>query len=129
MINIKKYILTIILCSLFNIQTIDSNSDKLTLYNKDNIYEEEVFKIYFVNTTSKDLESILNILDINVLSYIIDDKKYYARDLNDLYEKYTKDKTLQDKIYYEKYGIKIDGINIKCQINELIKLDNLVDIY
>lgn len=128
-INIKKILLFICLFFLFNTLEIDSNSDKILLYNKGELYQEENHKVYFYNTNSKELKSILNILDIEVLSYIIDDKKYYAKDIDELTQKYIKDKSVEEQIYYDEYGIKIDGINIKCVNNELLKLENLVNIY
>ncbi len=128
-INIKKILLFICLFFLFNTLEIDSNSDKILLYNKGDLYQEEYHKVYFYNTNSKELKNILNILDIDVLSYIIDDKKYYASNIDELTQKYIKDKSIEEQIYYDEYGIKIDSINIKCVNNELLKLEKLVNIY
>lgn len=108
---------------------IDSNSNKRLMFDRINIYDENYYSIYFVNTNSKELNNKLNILDIDILSYIIDNKKYYARDINGLSEKYLKDKTLEERVYYESNGFKIDGINVVCQNNELLKLEKIIDIY
>lgn len=129
MIIIKKLLLLFCLCFLFNVGEIDSNSDKVLLYNKEHLYDESNFKVYFVNTNSNELKNILNILDIRVLSYIIADEKYYARDIDKLIEDYVSDKSLVEKIYYMNNGIQIDGINIVCQTNELLKLEALTSIY
>lgn len=129
MIIIKKLLLLFCLCFLFNVGEIDSNSDKVLLYNKEHLYDESNFKVYFVNTNSNELKNILNILDIRVLSYIIADEKYYARDIDKLIEDYVSDKSLVEKIYYMNNGIQIDGINIVCQTNELLKLEALTSVY
>ncbi len=129
MIIIKKLLLLFCLCFLFNVGEIDSNSDKVLLYDKEHLYDESNFKVYFVNTNSNELKNILNILDIRVLSYIIDDEKYYARDIDKLIEDYVSDKSLVEKIYYLNNGIQIDGINIVCQTNELLKLEALTSVY
>ena len=129
MIIIKKLLLLFCLCFLFNVGEIDSNSDKVLFYDKEHLYDESNFKVYFVNTNSNELKNILNILDIRVLSYIIDDEKYYARNIDKLIEDYVSNKSLEEKIYYMNNGIQIDGINIVCQTNELLKLEALTKIY
>ena len=129
MIIIKKLLLLFCLCFLFNVSEIDSNSDKVLFYDKEHLYDESNFKVYFVNTNSNELKNILNILDIRVLSYIIDDEKYYARNIDKLIEDYVSNKTLEEKIYYLNNGIQIDGINIVCQTNELLKLEALTNVY
>ena len=63
------------------------------------------------------------------MNYIVEDKKYYARDINELVKTFIKDKSIEDKIYYELNGIKIDGITITCEVNELMKLENLTKVY
>ena len=129
MIIIKKLFLLFCLCFLFNIGEIDSNNDKVLLYDKEHLYDENNFKVYFVNTNSNELKNILKILDIRVLSYMINDEKYYARDIDDLINNYIEDKSLQEKIYYENYGIQIDGINIMSNTEELLKLEALTNVY
>lgn len=108
---------------------IDSNSSKELMYDRTNLYDENNYSIYFIDTNSIELNNKLKAVDIDVLSYIIDDKKYYARDINDLTNKYLKDKSLQEKIYYETNGFKIDGINVVAENNELLKLEHIIDIY
>ena len=129
MIYIKKILIFFCFFFLFNTLEIDSNSDKVLLYDKSKIHEENNYKVYFRNTNSKELNELLNILDIRVLSYIIDDKKYYARNIDELTNIYLKDKSLSEKIYYESNGFYIDGVNIVCENNELIKLENLTNVY
>ena len=63
------------------------------------------------------------------MNYIVEDKKYYARNINELVKTFIKDKSIEDKIYYELNGIKIDGITITCEVNELMKLENLTKVY
>ncbi len=129
----KKLILkTFIFISLFlvfNINEIDSNSDKILYYDSSDIHVEDTFKVYLKNTNSNKLNEVLKILNIDVLNYTIEDKKYYARNINDLIEKFTKDKSIEEKIYYELNGVTIDSVTIYCEVNELMKFENLVKTY
>ena len=124
-----RKIILIICLFIFNITTLNSNSSKELLYNNKLSYEEKNYKIYFINTNSKELSKVLKYSNIKILSYIIDDKKYYARNIEELENIYTKDMNLSDKIYYEHYGIKIDGINIMSNTYELKYLEDLINIY
>lgn len=128
-IIIKKIILFSSLFFLFNISEIDSNSDKLLLYNKNDTFDENIYNIYFYDTSIDELERALNILKISVLSYIIDGKKYYVRNIKELKELYLKDKSIEEKIYYEKYSFLVDGISVYCINDELLKLESLVNVY
>ena len=129
----KKLILrTFIFISLFlvfNINEIDSNSDKILYYDSSDIHVEDTFKVYLKNTNSNKLNEVLKILNIDVLNYTIEDKKYYARNIDDLIEKFTKDKSIEEKIYYELNGVTIDSVTIYCEVNELMKFENLVKTY
>lgn len=129
----KKLILkTLIFISLFivfNINEIDSNSDKVLHYDKTDIHLEDTFKVYFKSLNSNELDNILKYVNIEVMNYIIDDKKYYARNINELTKTFIKDKSIEEKIYYELNGIKIDGITITCEVNELMKLEKLTKVY
>lgn len=128
-INIKKILLFLCLFFLFNTLEIDSDSDKKLIYNNLNIYDEDYYRVYFYDVNNYILDDILNNLNIRVLSYIIDGKKYYARNIQELFDSFTKDKILSEKIYYEKYGVYIDGVNIVCNKEELIKLSKLINMY
>lgn len=129
----KKLILkTLIFISLFivfNINEIDSNSDKVLNYDKTDIHLEDTFKVYFKSLNSNELDNILKYVNVEVMNYIIDDKKYYARNINELTKTFIKDKSIEEKIYYELNGIKIDGITITCEVNELMKLEKLTKVY
>ena len=131
--NMKKLILkTLIFITLFivfNINEIDSNSDKVLHYDKTDIHVEDTFKVYFKSINSNELDDILKYVNVDVMNYIVEDKKYYARDINELVKTFIKDKSIEDKIYYELNGIKIDGITITCEVNELMKLENLTKVY
>jgi hypothetical protein len=78
---------------------------------------------------SNDFDVITMHKNVDIISYIIDENTYYARNINSLIDEYTKDKSKEDKIYYELSGIKIDGINIFCEVDDLMKLEGLVNIY
>lgn len=129
----KKLILkTLIFISLFivfNINEIDSNSDKVLNYDKTDIHLEDTFKVYFKSLNSNELDNILKYVNVEVMNYIIDDKKYYVRNIKELIKTFIKDKSVEEKIYYELNGIKIDGITITCEVNELMKLEKLTKVY
>ncbi len=126
---ILKTLIFITLFIVFNINEIDSNSDKVLYYDKTDIHVEDTFKVYFKSINSNELDDILKYVNVDVMNYIVEDKKYYARDINELVKTFIKDKSIEDKIYYELNGIKIDGITITCEVNELMKLENLTKVY
>lgn len=126
---ILKTLIFITLFIVFNINEIDSNSDKVLHYDKTDIHIEDTFKVYFKSINSNELDDILKYVNVDVMNYIVEDKKYYARDINELVKTFIKDKSIEDKIYYELNGIKIDGITITCEVNELMKLENLTKVY
>ena len=128
-IIIKKILLSLCLFFLFNTLEIDSNYDKSLVYDKNNLYEEDDHIIYFYDMDNNKLKSIINKLNIEVLSYTIDDKVYYANNIDDLENKYLKDKSLDETIYYLEYGFRIDSIHVLCVNNELIKLEKIANIY
>ena len=45
----------------------------------------------------------------------------FTRNINDLIKKFTKDKSTEEKIYYELNGVTIDSVTIYCEVNELMK--------
>lgn len=123
-----KFIYAFYLFFIINLNVIDSNSNKILYYDKSDMYDKGVYKIYFKNMNTSNI-SILSKLDIQILSYIIDDKEYYVRNIDKLKKSYTKNMTLEDKIYYYINGIKIDGVKVFCEVKDLIEISNLVDIY
>ena len=126
---ILKTLIFITLFIVFNINEIDSNSDKVLNYDKTDIHLEDTFKVYFKSINSNELDNILKYVNVEVMNYIIDDKKYYVRNINELIKTFIKDKSIEEKIYYELNGIKIDGITITCEVNELMKLEKLTKVY
>lgn len=126
---ILKTLIFITLFIVFNINEIDSNSDKVLHYDKTDIHLEDTFKVYFKSLNSNELDNILKYVNVEVMNYIIDDKKYYVRNIKELIKTFIKDKSVEEKIYYELNGIKIDGITITCEVNELMKLEKLTKVY
>ena len=126
---ILKTLIFITLFIVFNINEIDSNSDKVLHYDKTDIHLEDTFKVYFKSINSNELDNILKYVNVEVMNYIIDDKKYYVRNIKELIKTFIKDKSVEEKIYYELNGIKIDGITITCEVNELMKLEKLTKVY
>ena len=132
-INIKKNIIKLLfmlsIFLTFNTGEIDSNSDKILYYDRTNLNYIDTFKIYFKNTNSYSLNKSLKYTNIEVLSYIIDGKKYYARNIEELINVYTKDLNDELKVYYKLHGIRIEGITVVCKVYDLIKLVKLERIY
>ena len=85
-------LLTFIILFIFNILYIDSNSSKRLVYDINDNYDNKLNTVYFINLNTNDLEEKQNIFDIQILSYIINDKKYYARNIEKLKEQFFKDK-------------------------------------
>lgn len=128
-ILIKKILIFASFFFLFNLSHIDSNSDKKLIYDNSDIYNKEYYTIYFVSSTTFELRNIFNILDIEVLSYMIDGKKYYARNIDEVERQFLSNKNFEEKIYYYDKSINVDSVNVICSVNEIMKLNNMVDIY
>ena len=124
-----KVIIFFILFFVFNTLHIDSNSSKRLIYNQKEIYDRNYNTIYFINTNTNNLLNEINDFDFEILSYIIEGKKYYAKDIIELEEIYLKDKNIEQKLLYEINGIKIDAINVLCTNEELIELEKIFKIY
>ena len=110
----------------FNIGEIDSNSDKILYYDRNNLNYIDTFKIYFKDTNSYSLNNSLKKTNIQVISYTIDNKKYYARNIEELIKQYTKNLNNELKVYYDINGVKIDNITAICKVYDLIKLEKLI---
>ena len=114
---------------LFNTIHIDSNSSKRLIYDQNDLYDSNYNTIYFVNANSNDIRKILNYLNLEAMTYIVEDKKYYVRNVDILLEVYTENKSLEEKLLDEINGIKIDAIRVNCTNAELIEIDKWFDIY
>lgn len=132
-INIKKNIIKLLfmlsIFLTFNTGEIDSNSDKILYYDRNNLNYIDTFKIYFKDTNSYSLNNSLKKTNIQVISYTIDNKKYYARNIEELIKQYTKNLNNELKVYYDINGVKIDNITAICKVYDLIKLEKLERIY
>lgn len=124
-----KLLFFITLFFIFNLDEIDSNSDKRIMYNLNNIHEENHYTLYLKDIKSGVVDEVFNKLNIKVTSYIINDRKYYARDIDDLINKYTKELSTEDKIYYINNGVKIDAVTTRCEVYQVIELEKMNLIY
>ena len=124
-----KYFYFFIILFFFNTLYIDSNSSKRLIYNKNELYESNINTLYFIDTDTNDLREKLKDKNINIISYIINEEKYYARNIDILEENYLKEESLENKILYTIHGIKLDGIVVRCTNKELMELENLFKIY
>lgn len=132
MILIKNIILKLFfLCLLFifNIQEINSNSDKKIIYSLNNIHEENYYKLHLKNINTLTIQSIINKYNLNILSYSIDNNIYYANNLKELTDKFIKDLSLEKQIYYKNNGINIDYITLRCEVETIIELEKQNIIY
>ena len=128
--SIYKLLLIFLSFFVYDLNVVDSNNEKIVLYDTVNIHDENNFAIYFKdNINSYDIEDLLLGYNIKINSYIIDSKKYYAKDSLSLINAYTTNLSNEEKIYYKNKGINIEGLNITCENNELMKLSSNIKIY
>ena len=124
-----KIIIFIIFFFLFNTLHIDSNSTKRLIYNVTDLYDVKYNTIYFVDANSNDLSNLVNSLNLEITTYIVNDKKYYVRNIEELLDEYTQNKSLEEKLFDRINGIKIDGIKLKCSNEELLEIEKWFKIY
>lgn len=125
----KKIICFFILFFTFNTLEIESNSDKYLVYNKNDIYDTGSFKVFFYNANSEKLDKFIKENNIIVKYYIINDKKYYVRNIDKLILLYTSEMNSNDKIYYLYNGINIDGICVNTSVEKLMLLEKEFNVY
>lgn len=113
---------------LFNISDIDSDNEKKLIYDVSKLYEEDDYYIYFKSLNSKELGKFKK-YNIQILSYIIDDKKYYARNNDILIDEYTKDMNYDKKVLYSINGIKINALHVVCTTEQLIQIEKDFKVY
>lgn len=113
---------------LFNISDIDSESEKKLIYDVSKLYEEDNHLIYFKDLNSNDIYKFKK-YNIQILSYLIDGKKYYARNNEILVNEYTKKMNQEKKALYKINGVKINALNVVCTVEELIKIEHDFNIY
>lgn len=113
---------------LFNISDIDSESEKKLIYDVSKLYEEDNYLIYFKDLNSNDIYKFKK-YNIQILSYLIDGKKYYARNNEILVNEYTKEMNQEKKALYKINGVKINALNVVCTVEELIKIEHDFNIY
>lgn len=113
---------------LFNISDIDSESEKKLIYDVSKLYEEDNHLIYFKDLNSNDIYKFKK-YNIQILSYLIDGKKYFARNNEILVNEYTKEMNQEKKVLYKINGVKINALNVVCTVEELIKIEHDFNIY
>lgn len=110
---------------------VDSNSDKVLLYDKSNLIDKSYYSIYFKHLNVLNVNDLISKYNIEILSYVIDDKKYYITNNNieELISKYTIDMNNEEKYNYEINGFYIDAINVISDVNNLIEIEKEYHIY
>ncbi len=125
----KKILFFFILFFTFNTLEIESNSDKYLVYNRKDIYDTGSFKVFFYNANSEKLDKFIKENNIIVKYYIVNDKKYYVRNIDKLILLYTSEMNSNDKIYYLYNGINIDGVCVNTSVEKLMLLEKEFNIY
>ena len=125
---ILKLFILFCLFFLFDIYEIDSESEKKLIYDTSKLYEEDNYLIYFKDLNSKELDRLKN-YNVDILSYLIGDERYYARNSQALIKEYTKDMNMENKILYEINGVKINALKVVCTVEELINIERDFKIY
>lgn len=125
----KKILFFFILFFTFNTLEIESNSDKYLVYDRKDIYDTGSFKVFFYNANSEKLDKFIKENNIIVKYYIVNDKKYYVRNIDKLILLYTSEMNSNDKIYYLYNGINIDGVCVNTSIEKLMLLEKEFNIY
>ena len=118
-----------ILFFTFNTLEIESNSDKYLVYNRKDIYDTGSFKVFFYNANSEKLDKFIKENNIIVKYYIVNDKKYYVRNIDKLILLYTSEMNSNDKIYYLYNGINIDGVCVNTSVEKLMLFEKEFNIY
>lgn len=125
----KKILFFFILFFTFNTLEIESNSDKYLVYNRKDIYDTGSFKVFFYNANSEKLDKFIKENNIIVKYYIVNDKKYYVRNIDKLILLYTGEMNSNDKIYYLYNGINIDGVCVNTSVEKLMLFEKEFNIY
>ncbi len=125
----KKILFFFILFFTFNTLEIESNSDKYLVYDRKDIYDTGSFKVFFYNANSEKLDKFIKENNIIVKYYIVNDKKYYVRNIDKLILLYTSEMNSNDKIYYLYNGINIDGVCVNTSVEKLMLFEKEFNIY
>lgn len=125
----KKILFFFILFFTFNTLEIESNSDKYLVYDRKDIYDTGSFKVFFYNANSDKLDKFIKENNIIVKYYIVNDKKYYVRNIDKLILLYTSEMNSNDKIYYLYNGINIDGVCVNTSVEKLMLFEKEFNIY
>ena len=125
----KKILFFFILFFTFNTLEIESNSDKYLVYDRKDIYDTGSFKVFFYNANSEKLDKFIKENNIIVKYYIVNDKKYYVRNIDKLILLYTSEMNNNDKIYYLFNGINIDGVCVNTSVEKLMLFEKEFNIY
>ena len=129
MIIIKKILIFLCFFLAFNTLEVDSNSDKIVYYDQNDKYNKKVYTLYFDNINSLELNKIIKDYNLEVFSYIVDNKKYYVKNIEELDNKYLSDKTINEKVYYIENGYYITSIKVLCSVEDIINIKNKTHIY
>ena len=125
----KKILFFFILFFTFNTLEIESNSDKYLVYDRKDIYDTGSFNVFFYNANSEKLDKFIKENNIIVKYYIVNDKKYYVRNIDKLILLYTSEMNNNDKIYYLYNGINIDGVCVNTSVEKLMLFEKEFNIY
>ena len=112
----KKILFFFILFFTFNTLEIESNSDKYLVYDRKDIYDTGSFKVFFYNANSEKLDKFIKENNIIVKYYIVNDKKYYVRNIDKLILLYTSE-------------MNMDGVCVNTSVEKLMLFEKEFNIY
>lgn len=142
----KALIFIIIFVSFFsflNIKSVNTIDSIALVYDKNNLYEQEIFNINFYSFNVKEIPEVFKDLDIKIISVSPIKELYKINDLvirgnsleeitSNLLEDYT-DNLIEigfedEALYFEQQGFNIESMKIICLVKDLIVLESRVKI-
>ncbi len=136
---------TIFIClfSFLNVKSVNTIDSMVLMYERDNLFEEDIFNINFFSFNVKEIPEVFKDLDIEIISVKPIEDLYESDDLSErgnsfkeitsnLINRYTnnliKKGYEEEALYYEQQGFNIQSMKIRCLIKDLIILESRVKI-
>lgn len=143
----KKFCLFIIIFlsffSFLNVRSVNTIDSLALIYDKNNLYEQDIFKINFFSFNVKEIPQVFKDLDIKIISvspikelYKMEDLTVRGNSLEAISSNLIKDYTNRlinmgyddAALYFEQKGFNIESMQILCLIKDLIDLESRVKI-
>lgn len=143
----KKTLIFIIIFLFFfsflNIKSVNTIDSLVLMYDKNNLFEQEIFNINFYSFNVKEIPKVFKDLDIEIISvtpikdlYKVKDLSTRGNSLSEITSNLIKDYTdnliksgyEEEALYFEQQGFNIESMKILCVIKDLIVLESRVKI-